>query len=230
MLVFTPFPLAAAEEAKIVDNAFTFLTVLAVPVFFFVVSVQIVSIVRYRVVGRPTQDGPPIRSNTGVVATWFIITTLLTVAVIIHPGATGIIEIAAMADEPVDLVVEATGSRWQWQITYPEHDVTMFSFQEGTELVLPIHQHVKFDITAVESDVLHAFWITGLRVKIDAVPGLVTNVYATPDKLASFDDDPGMRLQCAEMCGLGHADMMMPVRVVTEEEFEAWIAERKAGA
>ncbi len=89
--------------------------------------------------------------------------------------------------------------------------------------MLPMGQRVRFDVTSI--DVLHAFWIPAFRMKIDAVPGMVTTVYATPDKTGTFQDDYGFRLQCAEMCGTFHSKMMLPVRVVETGEFDDWVAQ-----
>jgi cytochrome c oxidase subunit 2 len=76
-------------------------------------------------------------------------------------------------------------------------------------------------------DVLHSFWVPAFRVKIDAVPGMFTKVTATPNELGSFDDDVNFRIQCAELCGVGHATMQLPVRVVERAEFDQWLTEQK---
>ncbi|MBI4201809.1 MAG: cytochrome c oxidase subunit II [Chloroflexi bacterium] len=214
-----PFPLAAAKEAAIVDDAFKLLMVLGIPVFAFVVVAVVYSAVRFRQKGEPTQDGPAIHGPRSVIFTWLAITTALTILVIITPGVTGILELRAHANEPPDLLVQVQGGRWFWRVTYPEYGVS-----STRELVLPVDQRVRFEVSAM--DVLHSFWIPAFRIKIDAVPGKITTTHATPDTLATYDDDINMRIQCAELCGLGHNLMRLPVRVVTQEEFQAWIADR----
>ena len=84
--------------------------------------------------------------------------------------------------------------------------------------------HVRFEITS--RDVLHSFWIPAFRAKIDAVPGLTTTTYATPDRIGSFDEDINYRLQCVELCGVGHGEMTIPVRVVEQSQFDDWIAQQ----
>jgi len=216
---FTPFPVAAAEQAKAIDEAFMLLTLLAVPVFSLVVAVLLYSAYRWRSFGQPDEDGPPIRTNKPLIIGWFAITTALTIAIIIHPGITGLQEIRAHDGKPVDLLVQVEGRRFFWNVMYPEYGV-----QSRRELVLPIGAVTRFDVTAY--DVLHSFWVPAFRVKVDAVPGLHTEIVATPDEFGTFEEDPNFRLQCAELCGAGHATMRLPVRVVTQEEFEAWIAEQ----
>tara|TARA_B100000315_G_scaffold132101_1_gene121551 strand:+ start:650 stop:1396 length:747 start_codon:yes stop_codon:yes gene_type:complete len=216
------FPLAAAREAEIVDDAFYALVVMSVPVIAFVLAAVIYSILRFRQRGDQLEDGPPIHTNRGVVIGWFTVTSLLTVVLIIFPGTLGLLDLRDHTDAEEQLVVQVQSSRWIWIMTYPEQGVTT------TELVLPIGREVRFEVSA--TDVLHAFWVPAFRMKIDAVPGQKTFVYATPDRIGTFDDDPGYRLQCAELCGPGHADMRASVRVVEPGEFEAWVAENKPSA
>ncbi|MBI2911334.1 MAG: cytochrome c oxidase subunit II [Chloroflexi bacterium] len=86
---------------------------------------------------------------------------------------------------------------------------------------------VRFEITA--TDVIHSFWVPSFRTKIDAVPGMITVVYATPDRTGSFQEDYHFRVQCAELCGLGHGIMATPVVVVEPSQFEAWAAQQAGG-
>jgi cytochrome c oxidase subunit 2 len=123
-------------------------------------------------------------------------------------------------DDNIDLVVQVEGQRFSWLVKYPEHNV-----QSRSELVLPVDENVQFLVMA--SDVIHSLWIPGFRVKIDAVPGLTTKVTATPNIVGSYEKDVNFRLQCAELCGAGHAVMRMPVRVVERAEFDEWLSEQR---
>ncbi len=214
------FPAAASEEAVIVDDAFDFLTYIAIPVFTFVLVALTYSIIRFRSRssaddGAP-EDGPPVRTNHRWVWGWMVVTSALVVTVIIHPGLTGLYEVDELAQEhDPELVVEATGFQWAWSFTYPDQNIT------GSKLVLPLDTHVRFDITAV--DVLHSFWIPAFRTKIDAVPGLTTQIHANITELGDYDDDINFRVQCAELCGRDHGIMQSQVRVVERQEFNEWV-------
>jgi cytochrome c oxidase subunit 2 len=70
-------------------------------------------------------------------------------------------------------------------------------------------------------DVIHSFWVPEFGQKMDAVPGIVTTINVTPTRTGEFP------VVCAELCGLGHATMRAKARVVSEAEFEQWIAERR---
>lgn len=141
--------------------------------------------------------------------------------VIIHPGFTGLNQIRANEGEAPDLTVNVTGQQWVWTFEYPDAEVMTVN-----ELVLPVDKRVKFNVTAPPNDVLHSFWIPAFRTKIDAVPGLETHASAKPTRVGEFNEDVNYRVQCAELCGLGHAKMQARIRVVEQDEFDAWIAEK----
>ena len=128
-----------------------------------------------------------------------------------------------MDAKPADVVVQIEAQRFARKMTYPEYCV--FSRRM---LVLPIEEHVHFNITVAETGpvVLHSFWIPAFRIKIDAVPGMTTHTAATPDLLGDFDTDVNFKVQCAEMCRVGHNGMSRPIRIVERSEFDAWIAKQ----
>ncbi|MBM3943538.1 MAG: cytochrome c oxidase subunit II [SAR202 cluster bacterium] len=212
-------PINASEEGQVVDDAYTLLTIMAAPVFGFVIATLAYSVFRFRRRGVPDGDGPPMMGSKRVVLAWVAVTSALTVLVIIHPGITGMLELGQHAQAASDLVVQTEGSRWAWKSAYIQHGVTSYG-----EIVLPVDRRVRFEVTS--TDVVHSFWVPAFRMKVDAVPGLTTTVYITPNRTGSLADDNGFRLQCAELCGFGHYVMGVPVRVVEQGEFEAWIAQQ----
>jgi cytochrome c oxidase subunit 2 len=219
LIRYNPFPVAAAEEAEVIDHAFRVLMHMAVPVFAFVVVVLLYVALRFRARGGVAGDGPPIYTHGAGVAAWFLATSALTIAITVYPGITDLLELRRREAQPPEVLVRVEGMRWAWQVTYPQYGVTTLE-----EMVLPVGKRVRFEVTSRDTDVLHAFWVPAFRVKIDAVPGLVTYTTAVPTKVGSFHENSAFRIQCAEMCGVRHAYMVMPVRVVPEEEFKAWLA------
>lgn len=212
-------PIQAAEEAIIIDDAFRILIVFSIPVFAFVVSVLAYSLFRFRTTqGETNEDGPHTQNSTKVYLVWLLITGGLAIAVLIHPGISGITELRS--NPTADLTVQVTAEKWNWIFTYPEQGITV---EKGQPLVLPVDTRVKFEITA--TDVIHSFWVPAFRMKADAVPGTTTVMYVTPIMTGTFDDDSLMRVQCAELCGTGHARMRTSVVVVEPDEFETWLAE-----
>lgn len=220
-----PFPTVGAHEAEFSDHAFRVMTYMGAPVFGLVVAVLVYSVLRFRVHGDPIADGPSIRGTGAVPRIWLVVTSLFAVVVMIYPGLTGLAELRS--DKSADLVVTMTGQRWSWVAAYPDSGVTL---PGSEELVLPLGKRVRFDVTAREGDVLHSFWIPAFRMKIDAVPGQIDQVYITPTELGNGEDDVAYRVQCAELCGLLHARMSMKVRVVQPAEFDQWLAQRQQQA
>jgi cytochrome c oxidase subunit 2 len=119
------------------------------------------------------------------------------------------------------------------------------------ELWLPVNKKVRVRITA--RDVLHNFYLPHFRVKMDAVPGLPTYFVFTPSKtteeyreeLSHYPEynkpadpsDPESKmlwetfnyeLACAELCGSGHYSMRRIVRIVSEDEYNAWLAKQQS--
>lgn len=92
--------------------------------------------------------------------------------------------------------------------------------------MVPLGKRVRYDVRS--KDVLHSFWVPAFRTKIDAVPGLVTQVRITATETGTMDDDINLRIQCAELCGAGHATMMLPVRVVSDAEWNDYVESLKA--
>ena len=149
-----PFPVAAVEEAVIVDAALTFLTYLAVPIFSLVIAMLVYSGIRFRMGETPSEDGPPMRSSRPFVAAWLVVSTIPTIVAIIHPGITGLNEIRASERKPADILVEVEGQRFAWTITYPQYGVFT-----SRELVPPVNEHARFKVTVSENlpAVLHSF-------------------------------------------------------------------------
>lgn len=214
-------PTLASRQGEEVDRAFELLLVYSVPVMAVVLAVLFYSVARWRV-DEPTEDGPALHEHRGLSRTWFIISVSLAALLFIHPGLTGFLALAQ--EEEPDLVIALEGVQWHWNVSIPERDIAM---ENPSELLLPVDTTIRFDLTS--RDVIHAFWIPAFRLKQDAIPGETNSVTVTPVELGSYEEDGAFRLQCAELCGTGHARMYLPVRVVSPEEFEAWLAGASGG-
>ncbi len=84
------------------------------------------------------------------------------------------------------------------------------------ELVVPVGKTVRVLVTA--ADVIHAFAVPALGIKIDGVPGRMNETWFKADREGLFYG------QCSELCGRDHGFMPIAVRVVSEEQFTAWKA------
>lgn len=226
------YPTVGSHEAEDFDDIFRFLLILGVPVFTFVVSAVIYAMLAFRIrESMPTEDGPVIRGNGWFPRAWLAVTGCLAVFVMIYPGLTGLAELQdakrayGWGERDADMVIKATGFKWQWVFEYP--DGTQVSVAAGKELVLPVDTSIRFDVEA--ADVIHSLWIPAFRMKIDAIPGRTTYMTVKPTKEGAYETDQAYRVQCTELCGLDHAKMLFPIRVVSEAEYESWLAGLKPG-
>jgi cytochrome c oxidase subunit II len=204
------FPAQAAESANDIDVLYDVLLAVSVPIFVLVMTIAIYSVVRWR--ARPGQrgDGAPVHGNTKLEVIWVTIPFIIVTALAIYAWV-----VLDQVEERQDgeMVVDVTGLQFSWQFAYPEQRV------RSNELVVPIGQPLRFDITA--NDVIHSFWVPEFRLKQDAVPRLETQIRLTPNRTGRW------QVVCAELCGIGHATMRVPVRVVQRAEFDRWVADRR---
>ena len=111
----------------------------------------------------------------------------------------------------------STAQQFIWTFSYPDaHDAT------SPVLRLPEGRSVELDMRSL--DVIHAFFVPEFRTNEDIVPGLVTTVHITPDRLGTFP------LICNELCGLGHSLMRSQAIVMEPAAFDAWLEQQRKSA
>jgi len=208
-LIPAAMPGAAANNEHQVRLSMLVFMIIAAPVIALVVAIGVYSLVAWRV-GHddpPTEDGPPIRENATILATWLGVSSVLVLFLLVWGFAE--LQSASANVAPGALVVNVTGQQWIWSFEYPNST-------QSQELVLPVDKPVLFNITS--EDVVHGFWIPNFGVKADANPGETTQISVTPTQIGVFP------IRCAELCGLYHAYMETTVKVVNQSEFDAWMA------
>lgn len=216
-LVIDWFPTDAADQAAPIDTLYDVLMIVSVPVFVLVTTVILYAAWQFRMrPGQEKQDGPPIHGNTRLEVVWTAIPAIVLVSLCSYAYAV----LHDIEKKHADtLVVHVTGQQFAWRFRYP---ATGGRAIVTSRLVLPKDQPVLFKVNA--EDVIHDFWVPAFRVKIDAVPGIETEVRATPTKLGSYP------VVCAELCGLGHSVMRSTVTVVSPAAYERWLADQSAPA
>jgi cytochrome c oxidase subunit 2 len=204
-------PNSASEEFDRIQAIYWFVTVISIAIFALVMAVVVFSVWKWRVAPDDDRDGPPIHGHTGLEILWTAVPAILVTAIGIV-SAVVLARNADAGDRPLE--VQAIGQQFTWKFVYPDLD----ELQSG-ELVLPIGRSARFTMTSV--DVIHSFWVPNFGQKMDAVPGIETEIVVTPDRLGEFT------VVCTELCGLGHATMRAKARVVNEADFDAWVQEQQ---
>lgn len=130
--------------------------------------------------------------------------------------------IHAMANAPDALTIRVTGHQWWWEVRYGEESRPQEMFTTANEIHLPVGRPVQVLLNS--SDVIHSFWVPNLHGKKDMIPGHGATVWIKGDRPGTYFG------QCAEFCGLQHAQMRLVVVVESAEQFEAWQASQRRPA
>jgi cytochrome c oxidase subunit 2 len=133
------------------------------------------------------------------------------------------------------MTIKATGYQWYWGYEYPDKKIPEFvsnilpedqakakgvpyKLAATTPLVVPVGQVVRVLVTG--ADVIHAFAVPSFGIITDAVPGRVNETWFKVEKVGTYYGS------CRELCGIDHAFMPIEVKVVTQPEFDAWVASK----
>jgi cytochrome c oxidase subunit 2 len=113
------------------------------------------------------------------------------------------------------LEIKVVGHQWWWDFEYPD------GIKTANELHLPSGRPVRLSLES--DDIIHSFWVPQLGGKRDLVPGQINQITLVATKPGMY---PG---QCAEFCGLSHANMRFRVFVDSPADFAKWQAAELAG-
>jgi cytochrome c oxidase subunit II len=209
-ILVTPswFPTQASVEAERQDWLYLALLIMSAFIMAIVITFLVYSVWKFRArPGDEERDGPPIHGHTTLEIVWTVIPTLIVVGFAV---AGGVVLVKNETTAPGHLNVQVQARQFAWT----------FKYEGGVEspiLVLPVDRNVEFDISSMEKDVIHSFYVPQFRIKQDAVPGIVTHTYATPTKEGTYT------VICTELCGAGHSLMRAPVHVISQEAFNSWL-------
>ena len=150
-------------------------------------------------------------------------------------------EVAAGAQA---LPVEVTGVQFQWYFRYPGADGVYgalhpelvnapagnplgldpqdpHSADDVVSSILMLPANRPINLTLRSQDVIHGFFIPGMRLKQDTIPGMQSHLTFTP---ATPGDYP---ILCTQVCGLGHARMQARLRVLSQPDYDRWLSARE---
>ena len=223
---FQPPVTELARDIQWLDNV---LLVIITLISIFVSALLVWVFIRYNRKANPTPSSTT--HNTPIEILWTVIPVFILVGI-------GIISLPILLKQlripESDVVIKATGAQWYWSYDYPQHDFSFdsvmlekeelekFGYSQDEYLlatdnpvVVPVNKNITVQVTA--SDVIHAWKIMSFGVHQDGVPGRLAELWFKPEKEGVYFG------QCSELCGLNHSYMPIVVKVVSQEEYEAWL-------
>lgn len=216
---------AVTQVAASVHWFHGFLLYIITAIVIFVLALLLIVMVKFNAKANPM----PSRTthNTLLEVAWTVVPVLILVMIAVPSFRLLFLQL----DVPkADYTVKAVGKQWYWSYSFP--DLGKFEFDSlmaankqprllavDNELVVPVNKVIRVQVTA--ADVIHAFAVPSFGIKVDAVPGRLNETWFKADREGMYYG------QCSELCGKDHAFMPIAVRVVSEQEFTAWIEEAK---
>ena len=174
--------------------------------------------------------------NTPLEVLWTLVPVLILMTIGIF-SLPALFRSQEMPADP-DLVIKAIGHQWYWSYEYPNDavafDALMLAREElagagytdneyllatDNAVVVPVGKKVLVQVTA--TDVIHSWAMPAFAVKQDAVPGRIAQLWFSVDKEGVYFG------QCSELCGINHAYMPIVVKAVSQEKYDAWLADAK---
>lgn len=230
----SPWQIGMQEAASPVMQEITsfhrFLLWIISAITVFVLALLLVVITRFNARANPV----PSRTthNTPLEVMWTIVPVLILAAIAV-PSFRLLFE--QLTVPKPDLTVKVTGKQWFWTYAYPDSgnfqfDSLMVADKDlkagqprllavDNQMVVPVNKVVHVLVTG--ADVIHSFNVPSFGIRIDAIPGRLNETWFKATKEGVFYG------QCSELCGKNHAFMPIAVHVVSEADFETWLAKAK---
>jgi len=165
--------------------------------------------------------------------------TVIPVGILVVIGAFSLPILFKQQEIPeADITIKVTGYQWYWGYEYVDHDFGFDSVMlqkdeladygyapdeyllaTDTAVVVPVGAIVVMQLTG--ADVIHSWTIPAFGVKQDAVPGRLAELWFAAEKEGVYFG------QCSELCGQAHAYMPITVKVVSQEQYDAWLSSTK---
>jgi cytochrome c oxidase subunit II len=209
-LIVPWFPAKGSIQAGNVRTLYTVLLIATVPIFVLVETVVLFSVWKFRMrPGQEEMDGPPIHGNTRLEVVWTAVPAILIVSLCAYAYSV----LRSNEDSKKgEMTVNVTTRQFAFEFSYP--------ISPGKQVVSPVlylakDKPVVFRLRSL--DVIHSFFVPSFSEKLDAVPGIVTTLRVTPNRIGTYP------VECTELCGAGHSLMRSSVHVVSDVAFASWL-------
>lgn len=225
------FQPAASPVMERIEDFHHLVLIIITAVTLFVLALLIWVVIRYNHRANPVPS--KVSHNTLLEVAWTLIPVIILVIIAIPSFKLLYYE----ADIPTpDLTIQAIGHQWSWTYKYPTNG--NFSFDSlpltadadkkageprllgvDNAVVVPVNKVVEVDTNG--ADVIHSWAVPQFGVKMDAVPGRINKTWFKATTIGTYYG------QCSELCGANHYFMPIEVHVVSQDDFNAWVATSK---
>ncbi|WP_445285953.1 cytochrome c oxidase subunit II [Yoonia sp. 208BN28-4] len=227
----TGFQPAATELARDLQWLDGMLLVIITIITLFVTGLLAWVILRFNRKSNPTPA--TFTHNSPLEVAW----TVVPIVILVFIGAFSLPVLFKQQEIPEgDINIKVTGYQWYWGYEYVDdgvyfdsfmlaedeleefgYDESLYRLATDTAVVVPVGATVVMTVTG--GDVIHSWTIPAFGVKQDAVPGRLAQLWFAAEREGIFFG------QCSELCGKDHAYMPITVKVVSQENYDAWLAE-----
>jgi cytochrome c oxidase subunit 2 len=206
-------PQSVTEEGRAISNLYNLFLYIAAVIFVVVSGLVIWSVIRYR--RRGDELPKQTHGNNKLELTWTLIPTVIVLFLFVVTIQAQDKVLDSSARPGVNVTV--TAFQWSWRFTYEGAGAEIVGSPETIpEMVVPVGQRVR--VKLVSADVVHSFYVPQALFKRQAIPGTDNTFDLTFEKVGLYHG------QCTQFCGLQHPDMVFRVRVVSQGEYQSWLA------
>ncbi len=195
-----------AYPADKFDQIYDIWIVLAVVIYLIVAVPMLYFLFRYRYRKGANEKGADEHGSTGIEVLWTVIPLIVVIYLAVQSA---VLYTEQRTPPPDSIVIKTEGMMWAWLFEYPNGKTSI------SEVYVPVGKPVKLEMTS--KDVIHAFHIPAAKTMEDAIPGRVTHLWF------QFNETGDFQAFCREYCGTAHAYMLATIKVVSEEQYDAWL-------
>ena len=224
-------PPAASPVMERIENFHQLVLYIIVAICLFVLALLVWIVIRYNRRANPTPSKT--HHNSVLEVVWTIVPVI--VLVIIAIPSFKLLYFEETIPRP-DVHIKVIGKQWFWTYQYPSDGDFQFDslglsddvakaageprlLGVDNAVVVPVNKVVEVETTG--ADVIHSWALPEMGVKMDAIPGRLNHTWFKATRTGTFYGE------CSELCGARHAFMPIEVKVVTDAQYAAWLANAK---
>ncbi len=214
MLEHLYFPHDISTFGPQIDLMFEVIFWITMVTWVLVTAAMAVFLVKYR--HRPGRKATYIEGNSRLEIIWTSATAIIMVVLALASRSTW--AYIKETGPPGDVFYKVTAKQFNWEITYPGPDGQLGTADDVTvenDLHVPVNKVVRIELSS--KDVIHSFYVPNMRLRQDAVPGRVINLWFQATEVGQYE------IPCSQLCGFGHSGMKGALYVQSQEDYDKWL-------